>query len=144
MLLYDQKRWRIVANADNSHQKQKKWFGKSYLIMYLTWSRSVLFIIYYFIYLFITVSKYSKASSKTKKSVNDWRNWFKNKKYLHSPGFHIHKLFAQRAIWTSKCKNILEIFFTKSLGHDWLIDIFCMLARDALVSYKFSPIKWSI
>ena len=102
------------------------------------------FIYYLLFYLFITVSKYSKASSKTKKSVNDWRNWFKNKKYLHSPGFHIHKLFAERAIWTSKCKNILEIFFTKSLGHNWLIDVFCMLARDALVSYKFSPIKWSI
>ena len=32
------------------------------------------FIYYLLFYLFITVSKYSKASSKTKKSVNDWRN----------------------------------------------------------------------
>ena len=57
---------------------------------------SVLFIIYYFIYIF--VSKYSKASCKTKKSVNDWRNSFKNKKCLYSPSFRIHKLFAERAV----------------------------------------------
>ena len=33
-----------------------------------------------------------------KKSVNDLRNSFKNKKYLYSPNFHIQKLFAERAI----------------------------------------------
>ena len=32
VLLYDWKRWRIVANADNSHHKQKKWFSKYYLM----------------------------------------------------------------------------------------------------------------
>ena len=46
--------------------------------------------------LFIRVSKYSKASCKIIKSVNYWRNSFKNKKYLYSPSFHIHKLFTNR------------------------------------------------
>ena len=41
-LLYHWKRWRIVANSDNSHHKQNKWFSKYYLIMYPAWS-SVLF-----------------------------------------------------------------------------------------------------
>ena len=69
VLLYDWKRWRIVANADNSRHKQKKWFSKYYTITHPTWS-SVLFIyfIYLFIYLFISVSKYSKASCKIKKT----------------------------------------------------------------------------
>ena len=33
------------------------------------------------------VSKYSKCSCTIKKSVNDWTNSLKNKKYLHSPSF---------------------------------------------------------
>ena len=40
--------------------------------------------IYYLFYLSIWISKYSKASIKIKKSVNDWRNSFMNKKYLYS------------------------------------------------------------
>ena len=62
------------------------------------------FIYYYLIDLFIRVSKYSKASCKIKKSVNDWRNSCKNKKY--SPSFHSHKLFAKRAIESSELKNL--------------------------------------
>ena len=30
--------------------------------------------------------------------VNDWRNSFKNKKYLYSPSFCIHKSFVEKAI----------------------------------------------
>ena len=105
-----------------------------------------------------------------KKTVNDWRNSFKNKKVLYFPSFHIHKLFAERAVQASKPKNIINLgnqphFFTKS-GHDWFIDLFqitnrllqkaitlnfplskpvClgnyMLARDAAVSHKLLPIK---
>ena len=82
VLLYDWKRWRIVANADNSHHKQKKWFSK-YPILYPTWSVKFFnywlfyLFIYLLIYLFIRVSKYSAVSSKIKKSVNDWRKLFK-------------------------------------------------------------------
>ena len=106
-----------------------------------------------------------------KKSVNDLRNSFKNKKFLYSPNFHIQKIFAERAIQTSKFKNNQNLgnqphFLTKSPGHDWLIDLIqvtnkllrkaitfnfplskpvslgnCMLERDATVSHKFSPIK---
>ena len=131
----------------------------------------VSYMICFLYYLFIRVSKYSKASCKMKKSVNDWRNLFKNKKYLYSPSFHIHKLFTERAIQTSKPKIIQNLgnqphFFSKSPGHDWLIDLFqetsrllrkaitlkfplsklvslgnCMLAKNATVSHKFSPIK---
>ena len=135
----------------------------------------IILFIYLFIYLFnlfIRVSKYSKSSCKIKKPVNNWRNSLKSKKYLYSPIIHIHKLFADRAIQTSKPKNIPNFcnqphFFTKSLGHDWLIDLFqrinrlsirkaitlnfslskpvslgnCMLSRDATVSHKFSPLK---
>ena len=72
-----------------------------YLFMYLC--------IYLLIYLFIRVSKYSKAPCKIKKSVNDWRNPFKNKNYLYSPSFHIHKPFAKMAIQTSRLKNILNL-----------------------------------
>ena len=49
-------------------------------------------------YLFIRVSKYSKASCKMKKSVNDWINSTKNEKYLYCPTFRFHKVFAERAI----------------------------------------------
>ena len=85
--------------------------------------------------------------------------------------FHNHKLFAERAIQICKPKNIPNLgnqptFFTKSPGHDWLIDLFqvtnrflrkaitfnfslpkpvflgnCMLVRDATVSRNFSPLK---
>ena len=32
----------------------------------------------------MSVSKYSKASCRIKKSVNDWKNSLKKKEYLHS------------------------------------------------------------
>ena len=84
-----------MTNADNSYHKQKKQFSK-YPLMYPTWlSKS--FIIY-FIYVFIRVSKYTKASCEIKKLVNDWRNSFKNKKCLYPSSFHIFKLFAKVAI----------------------------------------------
>ena len=103
---------------------KRYWFRKYYPIMYPTWSSKCfiyylfiyLFIyvfmylfIYLLIYLFIRVSKYSKAPCKIKKSVNDWRNPFKNKNYLYSPSFHIHKPFAKMAIQTSRLKNILNL-----------------------------------
>ena len=79
--------------------------------------------------LFIRVSKYSKASCKIIKSVNYWRNSFKNKKYVYCPSFHIHKLFANRTTQNFKPKIFLNLdncpdFFIKSKGHDWLIDLF--------------------
>ena len=75
---------------------------------------------------------------------------FKNKKYLYFPGFHIHKLFAEMAIQTSKPNTIPNLgnqpyFFTKSAGHDWLIDLFQvtnMLLRKAVTQLSF--IKTSI
>ena len=57
---------------------------------------SILFIIYFILFIYL-VSKYSKASCKIQ-TVNNWRNSFKNKKYLYSSSFHIHKLFAEMAI----------------------------------------------
>ena len=39
-------------------------------------------------------------------SVNDGRHSFKNKKFLRSSFFGIHKSFAERAIYTSKPKII--------------------------------------
>ena len=59
VLLYDWKRWRIVANADNLHHKQKKWSSKYYPIKYPYDWISGLFIHYF--YSFIRVSKYSRA-----------------------------------------------------------------------------------
>ena len=67
VLLYDWKGWRIGTNNDNSHHKEKKWCSKYYPIMYLTWS-SKCFINYFLFYLFIRVSKYSKASCEIKKT----------------------------------------------------------------------------
>ena len=55
------------------------------------------------------VSKYSKASCKINQSVNDWRHSFKNKKFLRSSFLGIRKSFAERAIYTSKPKNILNL-----------------------------------
>ena len=43
MLPFDWKSWRIFANADNSHHKQKNWFSKYYPIMYPTWSSKYAF-----------------------------------------------------------------------------------------------------
>ena len=64
---------------------------------------------YLFIYLLGKAKEHSKAPCKIKKSVNDWRNPFKNKKYLYFPSFHIHKPFAKMAIQTSRLKNILNL-----------------------------------
>ena len=59
--------WLKKANADNSHRKQNKWFSKYPVsIMYPTWL-SKCFIYYLLFYLFIRVSKYSKASYKIKR-----------------------------------------------------------------------------
>ena len=80
-----------------------------YLFIYLCIYVFIYLFTYLFIYLFIRVSKYSKAPCKIKKSVNDWRNPFKNKNYLYSPSFHIHKPFAKMAIQTSRLKNILNL-----------------------------------
>ena len=66
------------------------------LLCTLHYPVSFLFIIYS-IYLFVRVSKYSKSSCKIIKSAYDWRNSFKNKKYLYSLSFHIQKLFAEMA-----------------------------------------------
>ena len=70
-------------------------------LMYPTYPTRFL---YYFIYLFVRVSKYFKAYCRINKSVDDWRHSFKNKKDLYSPSFHIHKPFAERAISKSKPK----------------------------------------
>ena len=68
VLLYYWKRWRIVANwnIDNSYHKQKKWFSK----YYPAWSIKC-FIYYLLFYLFLSGSKYSKASCKMKK-ISAW------------------------------------------------------------------------
>ena len=49
VLLYDWNRWKTVADADNLHHEQKKWFSKYYPIMYPSWSSKCF--ICYFIYL---------------------------------------------------------------------------------------------
>ena len=136
------------------------------LLCTLHYPVSFLFIIYS-IYLFVRVSKYSKSSCKIIKSAYDWRNSFKNKKYLYSLSFHIQKLFAEMAF---RLLN-LKIFQTQVISHisspgdDWLIDLFyaanrllkkpktlnfpssklslgyCMLARDPTISPNFLPIE---
>ena len=60
---------------------------------------------------FVTIrdSKYSNASCKTKQSVNDSKNSFKNQSYLYFHSFCIPKSFPKRAVNTSKLKNFSNL-----------------------------------